>query len=444
MRSLFVRILLAFWLATTVVVAAGTLVYWTAPPRPDIRPVIAELIRPRAIDAVRALDRGDRAAAERTLSELADIGGPTVTLIRGGEVLVGPDGPEVRAVAAEAARTSSLASVEGDEPGLIATPLPDGVIAVGTAPPFPRLFPRTLAVRLIALVIVSGLVSFFLARNIARPIAAVRAASRALASGNTTVRVASEVEGRRDELGQLAQDFDRMAERIAALLEAQSRLLLDVSHELRSPLARLNVGIELARQKVGPEAQPALDRMARESERLGALVSEVLTLARLEHQEPRERDEVALGPLVEELVEAADFEATAQRKHVALVGPPPDVVVRADAELLRRAVENVLRNAVRFTAAETTVELTATSSDAAIELRVRDHGAGVPDEALESIFQPFYRVGTARDRESGGTGLGLAITARAIRAHGGEVRATNEPGGGLTVRLSLPRGPSSA
>jgi len=442
LRSLFVRILLTFWLTNALVMMAGTLVYWTAPPRPDLRAIMAELVRPRALEAADALTVGDRARAAATLDELAALGGPRIVLFSGEEVVLGePDRAGAPALAAEAlaANTTRTTTLDGTE--LVAVPLgPDypDMIAVGHAPVIVRLFSSALTVRLIVLVLLSGLVSFLLARYVARPIQAVRAASNALASGDTSVRVAASVEGRQDEIAQLAHDFDRMAERVEELLGVQSRLLLDVSHELRSPLARLTVGIELARQKMGPEGQPALDRMERETERLAELVSEVLTLARLEHHEKTAEEDVEFEALLRELVDATQFEAEAVGKRVELSVEGP-LSLRGDEELLRRALENVLRNAVRFTADQGAVDVTAVSHDTSVSITVRDHGPGVPPEALEGIFRPFYRVGTARDRATGGTGLGLAIAYRAIRAHKGTVTAENHEGGGLAVTLDIPR-----
>jgi two-component system, OmpR family, sensor kinase len=446
MRSLFVRILLSFWLMGGIVLIAGMAVYWVAPPRPDLRPILAELVRPRATAALEALARGDRAGAERELDELSALGGPRVTLVDPSGTLLGPSDAEVLEIAGEARATGGIRGTTLDESELIAVPIhvagrdaASSVIAVGVTPRFPRLRSTAYTARIVTLLVVSGIVAFFLARSVARPIEAVRRASAALAEGDTSVRVSSSVVGRKDELSALAHDFDRMAERIAELLDAQTRLLLDVSHELRSPLARLTVGIELARQKVGPDGQAALDRMEREAERLAELVSEVLTLARLEHRERGTEEDVPLGPLLRELTEAAEFEAAAKGRHVALSGPLPASIVRGDEELLRRALENVLRNAVRFTSDGTTVEVrTELEGTDRVRIVVRDHGPGVPEETLEGIFRPFYRVGTARDRATGGTGLGLAITDRAIRAHHGTVSARNAEDGGLMVTLELP------
>jgi len=255
--------------------------------------------------------------------------------------------------------------------------------------------------------------------------------------GDFSARVGSD---RGDELGQLARTFDRMAGRIETLLTAERRLLLDISHELRSPLARLSVALGIALRSASPETKPALNRIERETLRLNELISEILRLARLESgAEILGRDEVNLENLVREIADDANFEAGSRNRTVRVVATSP-AVVRGNWELLRSAVENVVRNAIHHTPEGTTVEITlqpGSSRNEAI-LRVRDRGPGVPPSALRSIFEPFYRVENARERASGGSGLGLSISDRAIRSHGGNVQACNAEDGGLIIEISLP------
>jgi two-component system sensor histidine kinase CpxA len=227
-------------------------------------------------------------------------------------------------------------------------------------------------------------------------------------------------------------------------------LLGDISHELRSPLARLNVALELARQRSGSEATSALERIQREAEILNEMIGQLLTLTRLESGAAEiKKVEVDLESLLREVVKDADFEARARNRSVRLVATEP-VRIEGVANLIRRAIENVVRNAVHYTAEQTEVEIKLfTDSDATPStgkpdheravIVVRDHGPGVPDEALNEIFRPFYRVDEARDREAGGVGLGLSIAERAVRLHGGSVEATNASDGGLIVTINLPR-----
>jgi two-component system sensor histidine kinase CpxA len=233
-----------------------------------------------------------------------------------------------------------------------------------------------------------------------------------------------------------------MAQRLESMVKAQQRLLGDISHELRSPLARLGVALGLARQRSGPEAGGALDRIERESDNLNEMISQLLTLTRLESgTDGRKRTEVDLTSLVREVADDADFEARSINRGVQVVSADKCSITGVE-ELLRSAIENVVRNAVRFTPEGTTVEVALReqngSGDHFAVISVRDRGHGVPEDALERIFRPFYRTEDARDRQSGGgTGLGLAITERAVRLHGGTVRASNAPDGGLAVELKL-------
>jgi two-component system, OmpR family, sensor histidine kinase CpxA len=231
-----------------------------------------------------------------------------------------------------------------------------------------------------------------------------------------------------------------MAERLESMVKAQQRLLGDISHELRSPLARLGVALGLARKRSGSEANGALDRIERESDNLNEMISQLLTLTRLESgTDGRKRSQVDLDTLVREVSEDADFEARSLNRSVQVVASDK-CSINGVEDLLRSAVENVVRNAVRFTPEGTAVEVSLRkqngSRDNYAVISVRDRGNGVPAESLEKIFRPFYRTEDARDRQSGGgTGLGLAITERAVRMHGGTVEAANAPEGGLAVEM---------
>lgn len=293
--------------------------------------------------------------------------------------------------------------------------------------------------RIAPVAVTLALVCFVLARYITKPVLTMRSALRRFGDGDLAQRVGATVGERRDEIGELARDFDHMAERIETLLGAQRRLLQDISHELRSPLARQRVALELARQGGNEVAARSLDRAEREAERLDELVGQLLALTRLESaSDEGARTRVDLAALVSEIVENAEFEAQDASRSVRLTASEA-CVVNAVGELLRRAVENVVRNAVAYTAEGTTVEVSLTTSNGDAIVRVRDHGPGVPESELADIFQPFYRVSHARERQTGGVGLGLAIVQRAVRSHGGQVIARNEASGGLLVEIRLPR-----
>jgi two-component system sensor histidine kinase CpxA len=239
------------------------------------------------------------------------------------------------------------------------------------------------------------------------------------------------------------RDFDAMAQRLETLVKAQSRLLNDISHELRSPLARLNVALGLARQRSGPQTTDMLERIELEAGRLNELIGRLLTLARLEDGEQQPpRTPVPLDDLLCSVAEDAEFEAQARYCHVHTVIPEGDWNVRGNASLLHSAIENVVRNAIRYTREGSSVEIELRKADGPAGpeavLAVNDSGPGVPPDALTKLFQPFYRLDDARGRLTGGVGLGLAITERAVRFHGGRVVASNRAEGGLAVEIRLP------
>ncbi len=306
-------------------------------------------------------------------------------------------------------------------------------------------------------IISSGLVCYILARYLTSPIVQLRAATQKLASGDLTARAGMPGSHRHDEMAELMRDFDRMAERLENLVNAQSRLLTDISHELRSPLARLNVALELARQRSGSDARSALDRIDREANRLNELIQKLLTIARLEAgEESIEKVPVHLEQIIHEIAKDAAFEA--QNRHCEVEATiVDDCVVMGSPSLLHSAIENVVRNAIRYTQEGTSVEVrleqgvglpnlalpTAGIKNDGVGkpeavVRVTDSGPGVPEDALDKLFRPFYRIDDARGRQTGGVGLGLAITDRAVRLHGGTIRVSNRPQGGLMVEIRLP------
>jgi signal transduction histidine kinase len=233
-----------------------------------------------------------------------------------------------------------------------------------------------------------------------------------------------------------------MAEQIEDLMSSQQRLIRDISHELRSPLARLNVALGLARRNAGPEIEGSLDRIEREADRLNELIGVLLKLARLESgSEATNRETIDLEQVVREVTSDANFEAQSRNVTVRVVKAEL-CSIRGIREALRSALENVLRNAVNYTAEGTEVEVALDQiRDAGQDLaliQVRDHGEGIPEQLLQNIFKPFYRVADARERSSGGAGLGLTITERIVHLHGGSVEARNSAQGGLVVELRFP------
>lgn len=303
--------------------------------------------------------------------------------------------------------------------------------------------------RLLIGLIVSVLVTFVVTMVITRPIGSLREAARQLAAGNMRAR-AKWPKGKPnrnsgDELWGLVYDFNEMAGRLESLVDSQQLLLRDVSHELRSPLARLSVALELAREEAQPGMEEQLDRIERETGRLNSLIGQLLSLSHLESTTRLpDRQSVLLQKLVQELLPDMDYEAQRRNNAVRLLETRSDLdtTVLGSHELLARAVENVIRNAIAYTAEGTAVEIhifgETRFGEHFVVLQVKDHGPGVPDSSLRSIFRPFYRLDLSRQRSTGGYGVGLAITERAIRLHGGMVSARNAAEGGLIVEMRLP------
>jgi two-component system sensor histidine kinase CpxA len=291
---------------------------------------------------------------------------------------------------------------------------------------------------------ISALVCFFLARYLSAPIRRLSRATQQLAMGDLNQRIGPALGRRKDEIAGLAQDFDHMAERVQALVQAQQQLLSDVSHELRSPLARLHLALGLAQKKAGAGVHQDLERIEREAERLEELIGQILSLSRMESRDDLPMSgPVNLAELLDTVAADAAFEARPRNCKVTVTGSFP-VTLQGNEALLHSALENVVRNALRYTSPNTTVELSLlpdTESRDAVLIEVRDYGPGIAEDLLPRLFEPFVRAGEARDRESGGYGLGLAIAERAIRLHGGTIAACNRAGGGLSILIRLPTGP---
>lgn len=293
-------------------------------------------------------------------------------------------------------------------------------------PPSPMV---PLGVGLLASLVFSAALAWY----VAQPIRHLRGALRAVSEGRLETRVQAAMGGRSDELADLGRDFDRMAQQLQAQIAAQRRLLHDVSHELRSPLARLHAAIGLARQDPA-KLEATLARIERESARLDELVGEVLTLSRLEAGTPgAPAAAVDLMEMVASIADDAGFETEASGRQVRFSGDG-EVIATVRGELLYRAYENVIRNATKYTAPGGTVAVRAGASAGNFEVVVADQGPGVPETDLEVIFEPFHRA----ESNTSGYGLGLAIARRALESHGGRVSARNRQAGGLEVTLTLP------
>ncbi len=282
----------------------------------------------------------------------------------------------------------------------------------------------------------SLLFAALLAWYFSRPIRALRSAFNAAAAGDLAPRFAQTLHGGGDELTDLGRDFDRMSSQLRALMDGQRRLLHDVSHELRSPLARMQAAIGLAHQQPD-KIDISLERIERESVRMDKLIGELLTLARLEAAAPSAaREDIALADMVREIVEETRLEAEQKQQTINISGAS-GASVHGAPDLLWRAIENVVRNAVKHNAPGAAIQVLLSDADGHVQVAVLDRGPGVNEADLHSIFKPFVRSNPTENNVDG-HGLGLAIAARVLDAHDGSIHAANRTGGGLAVTITLP------
>ena len=301
---------------------------------------------------------------------------------------------------------------------------------------------HTFALRILAALLASGIVCLLMARYLTSPVRKLQSAVRRLAQGDLRVRVAAELGRRKDEIAILGKDFDTMAAQIESLMRAHERLFREIAHELRSPLTRLNVALEITRKHTDEKAKRFLDRIALETDNLSLLITQLLTLSRLENADLTiQKQPVVLEKLVARIAQDASFEGEA--RDCAVVFECRDrCTLNADGNLLRSAIENVIRNALRFTPNGTQVEVTQTlgrdKNGTRVVLCVRDFGPGVPPGNLQKLFEPFFRADDVKVRTSESAGLGLAIALRAVHMHNGLIMARNAEDGGLIVEIRLP------
>ncbi len=419
-RRLFWKILLGFWV-TFILIIEGLWVIFTLQDAPP---------RSHEVEQARLSAEADLAAAAQVLH----LGGRPAL-----DALLGDWPPDHRRrLLIEGGSPRPAGAYDVSRQAL----LPDGssLQLVYDATPVPHQRPGPLDIPPPLLLVggFGGLVfSAALALYLTRPIERLREGFAVLADGTLSARLGPRMGRRRDEIADLAHDFDRMAARLEDLVALRDQLLHDVSHELRSPLARLQVAIGLARQN--PERfDSVLARIEDEARRIDAMVGELLNLARAEAGSPPGDDYFDLGSLLEAVVQDARFEASPAGVEIALSidEAATALVVAGDAELMRRALENVLRNAVRHAPAGSRVDVGLANRGDGVAITVADQGKGVAPEDLERMFEPFVRGAGAAGQ--GGFGLGLAIARRAVRSHGGTIAAVNRAEGGLEVTIALP------
>jgi two-component system sensor histidine kinase CpxA len=452
-RSLFVKIFICFWLAAAAIIGALSLINWLSynkslPER--LRGSVGEGLSLYAEAAVHTYDKDGPKAFDEFVARSFRESGTEIYLFDGnGKPLAGQGDDVVSGVARELQQHPEqdrlyrliLGKLTWGKPVVAASGRHYIFVIHYHSPslgPPVNLSPGRIAVS----ILIAGLVCYLLALYLSSPLKKLQATVHEFAEGNLDARVTPALGKRRDDLADLGREFDHMAERIAALIAAQQRLLGDISHELRSPLARLSVALELARKSSGSASSVlALDRIEKEAERVNLLVGQLLALTRLESgAESVPPEIVVLEDLVQQVIDDANFEAKPLHKEVRVLALEHCRVL-GSAELLRSAVENVIRNAVRYTPPGSAVEVSLRWKLDTAVFTARDYGPGVPETELEHIFEPFYRVSEARERSSGGAGLGLSIADRTVKLHGGSIVATNASPG-LQVTIHFPLAPS--
>ncbi len=447
-NSLFWKIFLWFW-ATVIVIALSMVLTFLLDPARNSSRWHESLSRIARYSGTAVMEEAELHGAPAASAYMKDVGNTTqmnaCLLDEAGEVIAG-DRCELFTRNISLARSTQHISVSvKDGIARVALPISStsgrkyiyaGEIPVGA----PGIGKSAIVVRLCLAFFVSFCICYLLTRYITAPILRLREASRRLAAGDLSTRASESMERRNDELGMLVRDFNAMAGRIEELISRQQQLIYDISHELRSPLARLNVALDLGRERKGSDS--AFDHMEQDIDCMSEMIGRMLTVAKLDTSSTEvQMTRVDLGELASRVVRSAEFELR-ERDNAVQFTMRGECFVHGNAELLQSAIENIIRNAVRYTSSDASVEvqLQYVEKDGGLFIlfSVRDFGTGVPEAELSNIFRPFYRVANDRDRQSGGAGLGLAIADRVVRVHGGTIHAQNASPHGLRVDILLP------
>lgn len=449
--KLFFRIFFCFWMATILMIGFVLSVS-------EIMPItfpgdLERHFEPESITLLldQAMDAYEARGLPGLKAELGSLSGGLRTSLflfdASGHLIVGDPSPPAALVrlAADVERTQRIKVVHFGFRMLFIGPVRSSsgrhYIAIITVfEPIYRLVNPRFWFNLTIAMVPAALVCVLLTFYITRPITKLRSAAHRLADGELSARAGPLRFDRRDELGELARDFDAMAAQIESLMTAQRRFVADVSHELGGPLTRMHLALALLRRDNEGEESSAVTRMERETNKLSSLVQQLLLLAGLEAgRHPTEiLVQVSIGSMCESIIEDACFEA--EHRNCRIVGKCEDVMFFAYPNLLRRAIDNVLRNAIRYSPPDSEIVLSCTVDTLRREvtIAITDHGQGVPEKMLGDIFKPFFRTAPGRETSSGGTGLGLSIASEAVRFHGGTIAAQNVMGGGLHVSIKVP------
>jgi two-component system sensor histidine kinase CpxA len=448
MRSLYWKIFLSFWLATGLIIITTAWITQQIVHKSSIPSRERLFMDSYANAAVATYESGKEAALLSWLDKTSVSHYISMYLLSNqGEIVGQPNPPE---------------SIQNISQDLIQNTLEDGIIKSGNiiishpiTTPSGKIYrlaaltdkPLThfieipwagLTLRITLAIFVSGFICYLLSLYLTQPIRVLSIAARAIAKGKLNTRVGHFIGHNKDEIAVLSDEFNSMAEQLEALIDSKKRLLQDISHELCSPLSRLQIVIELGRNKTKHLADVEFDRMELECERLNELIREIIEFARLDTSITTLSLESAFLPdILNDIILDANFEFKQHNKSVVIdVMQPCNLTI--DEKLIRRAVENILRNALHYSPENKPVHVSLYFDKESIYIDIEDYGTGVPEDQLLTIFNPFYRVDTSREKKTGGYGLGLAIASQAISLHHGKIIATNKPSGGLLVKIILP------
>jgi two-component system sensor histidine kinase CpxA len=445
MRSLFIRVFLTFWLASALMLLSLAVVTALTNARPLSHRWLMHSLDLYARTAIDAYEEG---GAKRLNGYLLEIQGDSLTsaaLLRDGSDLAASPIPSGAVDLLDRARTEKQSQYSFGSPwfGVVRQLRGDHVYFFVAQVPQVKMYgnyvdPERSPLRAVLVLLISGTLCGLLARSITKPIRSLQRTAMDIAGGDLAARASPALAGRTDELASLAHDFDRMAERVQLLLEQQKLLLRDISHELRSPLARLTVSAELVQRG----DLTAAGRMQSDIKALEKMISDLLTLARIDASDSHSRREsVHVGRLIQRIVKDASFEGATEEKTVVQTGVF-DRYISGDIGLLHSCIENVVRNALKHTPTGGVVEVSVTDTLSGrgpmLAITTTDEGAGVPASALEQIFDPFFRIAAPDSHKQGGAGLGLSISKRIATLYGGTIAAQNLPGSGFQVQLNLP------
>ncbi|KTD36217.1 sensor histidine kinase CpxA [Legionella nautarum] len=448
MRSLYWKIFLSFWLATILIIITTAWVTSEIAQKSSIPARERVFMDSYANAAVATFESGRHEALSKWLTQIGNSRQMDLYLLTStGEMIGSPAPPDVVKQIAENLDELDVGLLKfGDiivsHEILSTSGKAYRLVAVSEKPlaHFVEIPWAGLTLRILIAIIISGLICYFLSLYLTQPLRSLRMAAKSIATGKLSTRVGRFKGHRRDEIAELSGEFDRMAEQLEAIINSKERLLQDISHELRSPLARLQIAIELGRNKANHIAETEFSRMEIECLRLNTLIGEILEFARLDKLSTQlNKTAVNLPNLLNRIIADANFEV-GKEKPVVVFQQTQNCELFLDERLIHRAIENIIRNALRYSAPDPQISVSLHSPElnAEIYIDIEDNGPGVPEEQLTKIFNPFYRVDSSREKKTGGYGLGLSIAQQAIKLHHGDIRAFNRKNGGLLVRISLP------